>query len=160
MPTTSLLVTELGDMTRRTGCCLPGVGISSCGACSGPRSATLTALSKLSTAMSSTVSRSTRQARWLTRKSSLRHPHFPRRQGEPTGDNVAVISKAFRELTGMRRSLRTITPDQLGLFREDSAQRESWTNQSGPHVPAATPFGVVTRMVALWRASATNANDL
>ncbi len=86
--------------------------------------------------------------------------HFPRRHGQPTGDNVAVISKAFRELTGMRRSLRTITPDQLGLFREDSTQRESWTNQSGPHVPAATPFGVVTRMVALWRASATNANDL
>jgi glycosyl transferase family 2 len=102
--------------------------------------------------------------------------HFPRRHGEPTGDNVAVISKAFRELTGMRRSLRTITPDQLGLFREDSAQRESSTNQSplgirpesqsdtepycGPHLPATMPFGFVTRMVALWRASATNANSL
>jgi len=102
--------------------------------------------------------------------------HFPRRHGEPTGDNVAVISKAFRELTGMRRSLRTITPDQLGLFREDCAQHESSTNQSFPgirpefrsnidtysglHVPAAMPFGFVTRMVALWRASATNANSL
>src|SRR6266513_1774998 len=102
--------------------------------------------------------------------------HFPRRHGEPTGDNVAVISKAFRELTGMRRSLRTITPDQLGLFREDCAQHESSTNQSflgirpesqsdtdtysGLHVPAAMPFGFVTRMVALWRASATNANGL
>jgi hypothetical protein len=102
--------------------------------------------------------------------------HFARRHGEPTGDNVAVISKAFRELTGMRRSLRTITPDQLGLFREDSAQDESWINQSplgkrpesqsdtdtysGPHVPAGMPFGLVTRMIALWRASATNANGL
>ena len=102
--------------------------------------------------------------------------HFPRRHGMPTGDNVAVISKAFRELTRMRRSLRTITPDQLGLFREDSAQRESSTNQSplgirpesqsdtepycGPHLPATMPFGFVTRMVALWRASATNANGL
>jgi hypothetical protein len=102
--------------------------------------------------------------------------HFPRRHGEPTGDNVAVISKAFRELTRMRHSLRTITPDQLGLFREDSAQRESWTNQSplgirpesqsdtdtysGPRVPAAMPFGFVTRMVALWRATAMNANEL
>src|SRR6266576_55149 len=102
--------------------------------------------------------------------------HFPRRHGEPTGDNVAVISKAFRELTGMRRSLRTITPDQLGLFREDCAQHGSSTNQSflgirpesqsntdtssGLHVPAAMPFGFVTRMVALWRASATNANGL
>src|SRR5438067_6442585 len=102
--------------------------------------------------------------------------HFPRRHGQPTGDNVAVISKAFRELTGMRRSLRTITPDQLGLFREDCAQHESSTNQSFPgirpesqsnidayfglHVPAAILFGFVTRMVALWRASATNANGL
>lgn len=102
--------------------------------------------------------------------------HFPRRHGEPTGDNVAVISKAFRELTRMRRSLRTITPDQLGLFREDSAQRESWKNQSPqgkrpesqsdtdtysrPHVPEAMPFGFITRMIALWRASATNANSL
>src|SRR6266513_628811 len=84
--------------------------------------------------------------------------HFPRLRGESTGDNVAVISKAFRELTGMRRSLRRITPDQRGLFREDSAQRESWT-KSG-HVPAAMPFGFVTRMVALWRASATNVNGL
>jgi hypothetical protein len=102
--------------------------------------------------------------------------HFPRRHGEPTGDNVAVISKAFRELTKMRRSLHTITPDQLGLFREDSAQRESWTDQSslgnraesqsdtdayaGPHVPAAMPFGFITWMAALWRASATSANSL
>jgi len=103
--------------------------------------------------------------------------HFPRRAGKPTGDNVAVISKAFRELIRMGRSLRTITPDQLGLFGEDSAQQESWTNQSfleerpeaarsatytysGLHVPAAMPFGFVTWMVALWRASAMKANEL
>jgi hypothetical protein len=102
--------------------------------------------------------------------------HFPRRHGEPTGDNVAVISKAFQELIRMRRSLHTVTPDQLGLFREDSSQQESWTNQSslgkrpesqsdadtysGLHVPAAMPFGFVARMVALWRASATNAYGL
>jgi hypothetical protein len=76
----------------------------------------------------------------------------------------------------MRRSLRTITPDQLGLFREDSAQHESSTNQSflgirpesqsdidtysALHVPAAMPFGFVARMVALWRATATNAYGL
>lgn len=63
--------------------------------------------------------------------------HFPRRHGEPTGDNVAVISKAFRELIRMQRSLRRITLDQLGLFREDSAQKGSWTNPDfGAHVPA------------------------
>jgi len=76
----------------------------------------------------------------------------------------------------MRRSLRTITPDQLGLFREDSAQEESGANQSflgkraeaqsdtdtysGPYVPAPMPFGFVTRMVALCRESATQATGL
>ncbi len=72
-PTISLLGTAPGDRIRRTGCCLPGVGISSCGSCSGSGSVTLTALSKSSTAMSSIGSRSSVWARWLTRKSSLRH---------------------------------------------------------------------------------------
>jgi glycosyltransferase involved in cell wall biosynthesis len=63
--------------------------------------------------------------------------HFPRRHGEQTGANVAVISKAFRELARMQRSLRRITFDQLGLFRQDSAQQESWTNPDlAVHVPA------------------------
>ncbi|PYK10536.1 MAG: hypothetical protein DME65_09705 [Verrucomicrobia bacterium] len=67
--------------------------------------------------------------------------HFPRRHGKPTGDNVAVISKAFRELIRMQRSLRRITLDRLGLFREDSAQQESWTDpDSGVHVPARRPL--------------------
>src|SRR5438477_745107 len=102
--------------------------------------------------------------------------HFPRRHGQPTGDNVAVISKAFRELTGMRRSLRTITPDQLGLFREDCAQHESSTNQSFPgfglefglttatysglHVPPPLRFGFFRGWLSFCRARATNANGL
>ena len=63
-------------MIHRTGCCLPGVGRSSFVAYSPSRSETLIALSKRFTAMSSTVSRSTRPARWWTRKSSLRHPRL------------------------------------------------------------------------------------
>jgi glycosyltransferase involved in cell wall biosynthesis len=35
--------------------------------------------------------------------------HFPRRHGKPTGGNVAVIMKAFRELIRMRRKMHTIT---------------------------------------------------
>jgi len=34
--------------------------------------------------------------------------HFPRRHGKPTGGNVAVIAKAFRELIKMRRKQHTI----------------------------------------------------
>jgi glycosyltransferase involved in cell wall biosynthesis len=59
--------------------------------------------------------------------------HFPRRHGKPTGGNVAVISKAFRELIRLRRMLHRTSPDQRGLFREHiscpaadpSAQQES-----------------------------------
>jgi glycosyltransferase involved in cell wall biosynthesis len=35
--------------------------------------------------------------------------HFPRRHGKPTGGNVAVIMKAFRELIKMRRKQHAIT---------------------------------------------------
>jgi glycosyltransferase involved in cell wall biosynthesis len=38
----------------------------------------------------------------------MRVSHFPRRHGKPTGGNVAVIIKAFRELTRIRRKVRTI----------------------------------------------------
>jgi glycosyltransferase involved in cell wall biosynthesis len=64
----------------------------------------------------------------------VRVSHFPRRHGKPTGGNVAVIVKAFRELIRLRRMLHRTSPDQRGLFREHacgpgadpSAQPESW----------------------------------
>jgi hypothetical protein len=39
----------------------------------------------------------------------VRVSHFPRQHGKPTGGNVAVIVKAFRELIKMRRKQHTIT---------------------------------------------------
>jgi glycosyltransferase involved in cell wall biosynthesis len=39
----------------------------------------------------------------------LRVNHFPRRHGKPTGGNVAVIRKAFRELIRIRRKSHAIT---------------------------------------------------
>jgi glycosyltransferase involved in cell wall biosynthesis len=39
----------------------------------------------------------------------VRVSHFPRRHGKPTGGNIAVIMKAFRELIKMRRKQHTIT---------------------------------------------------
>jgi glycosyltransferase involved in cell wall biosynthesis len=51
--------------------------------------------------------------------------HFPRRHGKSTGGNIAVIRKAFRELIRMRRTWHKITPDQPGLFKEETlAQRQ------------------------------------
>ena len=40
---------------------------------------------------------------------AVRVSHFPRRHGKPTGDNPAVIIKAFRELIKIRRTCSTNT---------------------------------------------------
>ena len=39
----------------------------------------------------------------------VRVSHFPRRHGKPTGGNIAVIAKAFRELVKIRRKQHTIS---------------------------------------------------
>ena len=42
--------------------------------------------------------------------------HFPRRYGKPSGANLRVIAKAFRELWRLWRQLRYVKSDQEGLF--------------------------------------------
>ena len=42
--------------------------------------------------------------------------HLPRRHGKPSGANVHVIIKAFRELCRLWRKLRRVAPDQAGLY--------------------------------------------
>jgi glycosyltransferase involved in cell wall biosynthesis len=42
--------------------------------------------------------------------------HFPRRFGRPTGANIKVIFKAFRELFKLWWKLKLIDPDQEGIF--------------------------------------------
>ena len=42
--------------------------------------------------------------------------HFPRRLGKPSGANVHVIIKAFRELCRLWRKLRHVAPDQPGVY--------------------------------------------
>ena len=42
--------------------------------------------------------------------------HFPRRHGKPSGANLGVIVKAFRELLRLWRQLRNVTDEQAGLF--------------------------------------------
>ena len=49
--------------------------------------------------------------------------HFPRRLGKPSGANVHVIIKAFRELCRLWRKRRHVAPDQPGIYsvpEEDS----------------------------------------
>ena len=45
--------------------------------------------------------------------------HFPRRYGKPSGANIKVIIKAFRELFRLWGQLRNVTHEQPGLYRTD-----------------------------------------
>ena len=46
--------------------------------------------------------------------------HYPRRYGKPSGANLRVIAKAFRELFRLWGQLRNTTHEQAGLFVERS----------------------------------------
>jgi hypothetical protein len=45
--------------------------------------------------------------------------HYPRRAGKPSGANLRVIIKAFKELFRLWGQLRNVTHEQPGLFRTD-----------------------------------------
>jgi len=60
--------------------------------------------------------------------------HFPRRHGKPTGGNVAVIAKAFRELIKMRRKVHTVN-SVIRRVRRVQARQES-RDKSIPIKPA------------------------
>ena len=50
----------------------------------------------------------------------VRVSHYPRQFGKPSGANLRVILKAFRELSRLYRQLRTVTHEQEGLYRTDT----------------------------------------
>lgn len=50
--------------------------------------------------------------------------HYPRRAGKPSGANLRVIVKAFRELFRLWGQLRNVTHEQPGLFRTEVAEME------------------------------------
>ena len=45
--------------------------------------------------------------------------HYPRRAGKPSGANLRVIAKAFRELFRLWGQLRNVTHEQPGLFQTE-----------------------------------------
>jgi glycosyltransferase involved in cell wall biosynthesis len=51
--------------------------------------------------------------------------HYPRRAGKPSGANLRVIAKAFRELFRLWGQLRNVTHEQPGLFRTEVAVMEA-----------------------------------
>ncbi|MEO7167948.1 MAG: glycosyltransferase family 2 protein [Spartobacteria bacterium] len=50
--------------------------------------------------------------------------HYPRRAGTPSGANLRVIAKAFRELFRLWGQLRNVTHEQPGLFRTEEGLRK------------------------------------
>ena len=50
--------------------------------------------------------------------------HYPRRYGKPSGANLRVIVKAFRELFRLWGQLRNVTHEQAGLFSTEKTLAE------------------------------------
>jgi glycosyltransferase involved in cell wall biosynthesis len=50
--------------------------------------------------------------------------HYPRRAGKPSGANLRVIAKAFKELFRLWGRLRNVTHEQPGLFRTEGLLTE------------------------------------
>ncbi|CAN5370686.1 hypothetical protein BH20VER3_BH20VER3_09950 [soil metagenome] len=83
--------------------------------------------------------------------------HYPRRAGKPSGANLRVIAKAFRELFRLWGQLRNVTHEQPGLFRTDLVLAEATSVQqnngygpvqSGTQSPRGSlerPVGFATR---------------
>jgi len=51
--------------------------------------------------------------------------HYPRYYGEPSGANIAVIVKAFRELLQVSRELRSTAVEQVALYREPTGDESN-----------------------------------
>ncbi len=50
--------------------------------------------------------------------------HFPRQHGQPTGANLRVILRAFKELFKLWAKLRHFSPDQPGLYATSALERK------------------------------------
>jgi hypothetical protein len=76
--------------------------------------------------------------------------HYPRRHGKPSGANLRVIAKAFRELFRLWGQLRHVTHEQAGLFRTEggladansSRKREEYESVRGGSTALARSLSV------------------
>ena len=67
--------------------------------------------------------------------------HYPRRAGKPSGANLRVIAKAFKELFRLWGQLRNVTHEQPGLFRteEPVAETASYDRDRYERIPTSAP---------------------
>jgi glycosyltransferase involved in cell wall biosynthesis len=63
--------------------------------------------------------------------------HYPRRHGRPSGANLRVILKAFRELFRLWGQLRNVTHEQPGLYRTEVIVEDTLFSQPNTHDSAA-----------------------
>ncbi|HEY1769856.1 MAG TPA: glycosyltransferase family 2 protein [Chthoniobacterales bacterium] len=74
----------------------------------------------------------------------VRVSHYPRRFGKPSGANIRVIAKAFRELIRLYRQLRYVTHEQEGLYRTDSQIHQKIFRHSGVGEKVGAGVGAVS----------------
>lgn len=74
----------------------------------------------------------------------VRVSHYPRQFGKPSGANLRVILKAFRELSRLYRQLRTVTNEQEGLYRTDRQIRHKVFRHHDASEKMAADVGAVS----------------
>jgi len=73
--------------------------------------------------------------------------HFPRRHGKPTGGNVAVIIKAFRELFKIRRKQHKITA-VIGRLRRLQARKASRDESTLSEAPSVREYSFADKVTS------------
>jgi glycosyltransferase involved in cell wall biosynthesis len=76
--------------------------------------------------------------------------HYPRRAGKPSGANLKVIAKAFKELFRLWGQLRNVTHEQPGLFRTEGLLTEvALYRRDGYESAAASSAGILASPVRM-----------
>jgi glycosyltransferase involved in cell wall biosynthesis len=73
--------------------------------------------------------------------------HYPRRAGKPSGANLRVIAKAFKELFRLWGQLRNVTHEQPGLFRTEQLVTEVAMYRRDGYESAASSAGILAGSV-------------
>ncbi|MGH8095358.1 MAG: glycosyltransferase family 2 protein [Chthoniobacterales bacterium] len=87
--------------------------------------------------------------------------HYPRRAGKPSGANLRVIAKAFRELFRLWGQLRHVTHEQPGLFRTELPPSEATSAFRRRNAYDLGPAGatVMTRSLSVKSAAQPKVNN-
>ena len=75
--------------------------------------------------------------------------HYPRRAGKPSGANLRVIARAFKELFRLWGQLRNVTHEQPGLFRTERLLTEMALYRRDASDATSSGAGILARSVRI-----------